>query len=54
MSQRNKLIILGALVVLLGIMAYVQLGRSNEPARSSAAAPAAARRAGDGERGSRR
>lgn len=42
MSQRNKLIILGALVVLLGIMAYVQLGRSNEPARSSAAAPAAA------------
>ena len=41
MSQRNKLIILGALVVLLGIMAYLQLGRSNEPARSSAPASAA-------------
>ncbi len=38
MSQRNKLLLLGALLLLLGIMAYVQLGRSNEPARRDAPA----------------
>ncbi|MGD1001580.1 MAG: hypothetical protein ABSA67_12885 [Candidatus Brocadiia bacterium] len=39
MSQRNKLILLGALVLLLGLMAYVQLGRSKEPAPRNESAP---------------
>ena len=41
MSPRNKLILLGALVVLLGTLAYLQLGRSKEPARKAQAATTA-------------
>jgi hypothetical protein len=41
MSPRHKLIILVALLVLLGIVAYFQLlGRSKEPARTESARPA--------------
>ena len=39
MSPRNKLILLGSLLALLGILAYFQLGRSKEPARSENAPP---------------
>jgi hypothetical protein len=42
MSQRNKLIFLGALVVLLGILAYLQLTRPKDPAHGGYAAPAPA------------
>ena len=42
MSPRTKLILLGALVAVLGIVAYYQLGRSKDPARDeSASAPPA-------------
>jgi len=39
MSQRNKFIILGALVVLMGILAYHQLAPSNSQERKETAAP---------------
>ena len=39
MSPRNKFILLGALVALLGIVAYFQLTRTNEPARNARASP---------------
>ena len=39
MSPRNKVIILGALLVFLGILAHLQLGRSKQPARDKNAPP---------------
>ena len=39
MSQRNQFIILGALVVLLGIVGFLQFGRSRARARTESASP---------------
>ena len=45
MSPRKQLIILGALLVVLGIVAYIHFGRPRSPARNEDASPPPARSA---------